>query len=403
MENRQGWVVVAAGALMTCVSIGTMFSLTVFLQPISTDTGWTRAGVSAAMTIDFLAMGLAAFVWGALSDRYGARPVVLAGAVLQGFGLILASRAGSLLEFQLAFGLVVGIAAGSFYAPMMAVASQWFRRNASLAVALVSAGMGVAPLTVSPFARALITAYDWRTAMLVVGLVTWALLIPATFLVRQPPPAMPAETSGARADADADFTVGQALRTPQFVALALTHFACCAAHSGPIFHMVTYAMGCGIAAMAAVSVYSVAGVSGLGGRLLLGVLADRFGARPILTIGLMVQALGAGAYVFVGSLGEFYALSVVFGIAYGGVMPLYAILVRDYFGARIMGTLFGAVSMLASLGMALGPWAGGWVFDTFDSYAWLHIGSFAIGLGAVAVALTARPPATPTPLVPRPA
>jgi len=117
----------------------------------------------------------------------------------------------------------------------------------------------------------------------------------------------------------------------------------------------------------------------------------------------MVQALGAGAYVFVGSLGEFYALSVVFGIAYGGVMPLYAILVRDYFGARIMGTLFGAVSMLASLGMALGPWAGGWVFDTFDSYAWLHIGSFAIGLGAVAVALTARPPATPTPLVPRPA
>jgi len=270
MENRQGWVVVAAGALMTCVSIGTMFSLTVFLQPISTDTGWTRAGVSAAMTIDFLAMGLAAFVWGALSDRYGARPVVLAGAVLQGFGLILASRAGSLLEFQLAFGLVVGIAAGSFYAPMMAVASQWFRRNASLAVALVSAGMGVAPLTVSPFARALITAYDWRTAMLVVGLVTWALLIPATFLVPQPPPALPAETSGARADADADFTVGQALRTPQFVALALTHFACCAAHSGPIFHMVTYAMGCGIAAMAAVSVYSVAGVSGLGGRLLLG-------------------------------------------------------------------------------------------------------------------------------------
>jgi MFS family permease len=185
--------------------------------------------------------------------------------------------------------------------------------------------------------------------------------------------------------------VGEALRTPQFAALALAHFACCAAHSGPIFHMVTYAMGCGIPAMAAVSVYGVAGFSGLGGRLLLGVMADRVGAKPVLVVGLMVQALAAGTYLFVAQLGEFYALAIVFGIAYGGVMPLYAILAREYFGVRIMGTTFGAISMAASLGMALGPWAGGWVFDTYTSYAWLYIFSFAVGLAAVAVALTFKP------------
>ena len=190
---------------------------------------------------------------------------------------------------------------------------------------------------------------------------------------------------------DYPLTATQAVLTPQFAAIALTHFACCAAHSGPIFHMVTYATICGLAPMLAVSVFGVAGLAGLGGRIGLGMIADRIGAKPVLVAGLFVQALAVGAYLFVGALGEFYALSVVFGLAYGGVMPLYAVLVRDYFGQRIMGTTFGAVSMFASLGMALGPWAGGFVFDTYGSYAWLYIGSFGIGLGAVAIALTFRP------------
>ena len=134
------------------------------------------------------------------------------------------------------------------------------------------------------------------------------------------------------------WTVAQAFRTPQFITLALAHFACCAAHSGPIFHMVSYAMVCGIAPLTAVTVYSLAGFSGLGGRLLLGVLADRLGAKHVLVGGLFVQAMSVATYLAVGQLGEFYALSVVFGLAYGGVMPLYAVLVREYFGARIMGT-----------------------------------------------------------------
>ena len=174
-----GWVVVAVGALMTCVAFGSMLSLAVFLQPISQDMGWSRSGVSAAVTIDFLAMGLAAFFWGALSDRFGTRIVVLAGSVLLGIGLVSASMAATLWQFQLLFGVLIGVAAGAFYAPMMAVASAWIEHQRSLAVSLVSAGMGVAPLTVAPFASWLITTYDWRTAMLVIGLFASALLIPA--------------------------------------------------------------------------------------------------------------------------------------------------------------------------------------------------------------------------------
>lgn len=114
MRTSYGWVVVALGALMTCVAVGAMFSLAVFLQPITEATGWSRAGVSSAMTLNFLMMGLAGFAWGTLSDRFGPRIVVLAGGVLLGLGLLLASRATSQLEFQLVYGLIVGTAAGSF-------------------------------------------------------------------------------------------------------------------------------------------------------------------------------------------------------------------------------------------------------------------------------------------------
>src|SRR5437879_642028 len=383
-----GCVVVGAGALMTCIGFGTMLSLAVFLQPISEAMGWSRAGVSAAATLDFLCMGFAAFAWGTLSDRYGTRIVVLAGSLLLGLGLVTASQAQSLWQFQLCFGVLIGIAAGSFYAPMMALASAWIDKHRSLAVALVSAGMGVSPVTVAPTASMLITAYYWRTAMLVIGIGAWALLIPACFLVRPAPQAAGAAATDTAEAPATEWTAAQALRTPQFITLALAHFACCAAHSGPIFHMVSYAMVCGIAPLTAVTVYSLAGFSGLGGRLLLAAMADRIGANPVLVGGLFVQALSVATYLAVGQLGEFYALSVVFGIAYGGVMPLYAVLVREYFGARIMGSVFGAVSAFASLGMALGPLAGGWVFDTFQSYGWLYVGSFGIGMAAVAVALS---------------
>src|SRR6185295_16393685 len=125
MKLHYGWTVVAVGALMTCVGMGAVFTLPVFLQPMTEATGWTRAGVSSAETFDFLVMGVAGFGWGALSDRFGARVVVLAGALLLGLGLVLASRATSLIEFQLVYGGIIGLAAGSFFTPMMAAASSW--------------------------------------------------------------------------------------------------------------------------------------------------------------------------------------------------------------------------------------------------------------------------------------
>jgi MFS family permease len=385
-----GWVIVGIGIVVTCVGFGAMLTLSIFLQPMAEAMGWSRTGIATAALLNFLCMGLGAFLWGALSDRYGPRLVVLCGGALLGLGMVLASQASTLLQFQLLYGAIVGVASGSFYAPLIATTTKWFARNRSLAVALVSAGVSVGSTVMAPLARWMITSFDWRTAMWAIGDLVWFVILPAAFLVRNPPTADAG--LAATAAADPDVTIGQVVRTPQFAAIALTHFACCAAHSGPIFHMVTHAIDRGVPAMAAATVLSVAGLASLTGKIACGLFADRIGATRTLVAGLALQAVAISLYLLTGGLASFYALALVFGFAYGGVMPLYAIVVREYFGPRIMGAAFGAVSLAATLGMAIGPWLGGWAYDTLGSYAWMFTGSSAIGLGAVAIALTFRPP-----------
>jgi MFS family permease len=385
-----GWVIVGVGIVATCVGLGAMMSLTVFLQPLAEAMGWSRSGVATAAMLNFLCMGVGVFGWGALSDRFGTRIVVLAGGLLIGLGMVLASQAATLGQFQVLFGVIVGVAAGSLYGPITALTTRWFTRNRTLAVALVSAGLSVGTTVVAPLARWLISAFDWRTAMFMIGDLVWLVVVPIAFLLR-PPPALVGAVAGTGSP-DPPLTVAQALRTPQFAAIALTHFACCAAHSGPIFHMVTHAIDRGVPAMAAATVLSVAGLASLSGKIVCGIAADRMGVKRTLIAGLALQAASIVLYLFTRELGSFYALALSFGFAYGGVMPLYAVLVREYFGERIVGSVFGAVSTAATLGMALGPWAGGWMFDVVGSYAWMYVGSFTIGLGAVAIALSFRPP-----------
>jgi len=390
MRIYYGWVIVGVGIVLSCIGVGTMMSLSVFLQPMSAEMGWSRAGISAASMLAFLCMGASSFAWGAASDRYGTRAVVLAGGLLLGLGLAAASRAAELWQFQALFGVAVGTAAGGSYTPLIALTTNWFTRHRSLAVALVSMGLGIGAITVAPLATWIIVEYGWRTAMRVLGGIAWLVVVPVALLLRRPPAQL--DHDGLAADGSVPLSVPQALRTPQFAVIALTYFACCAAHSGPIFHMVSYARTCGVPPLAATTVFSAAGLGGLVGRIAAGVIADRVGAKRVLVAGLGIQALAIVLYIAAHDLASLYALSALFGVAYGGVMPLYAILIRQYFGARIMGATFGAATLASTIGMAIGPLAGGWIFDEFAGYRWLYAGSFMIGLGAVAIALTFRPP-----------
>lgn len=389
-QSGYRWVIVAAGGLMGCVVMGAMFALPVLLTPMAEDTGWSRTGISAAMTVGFLAMAVTAMLWGAASDRFGARPVVLAGAVLFSVSLWAAGQAPSLLAFQAIFGVMVGGATAAFFAPMMATVTGWFTTRRSLAVSLVSAGMGMAPVTMSPLAAKLAESHDWRGVFGLLALIVAAVTIPAALLLRRPPdePTAPDRTMAAP---DSGLTLGGALRSPQFLVLVATNFFCCATHSGPIFHTVSYAQLCGLGALAAVSIYSVEGIAGMFGRIGFGVAGDRIGANRVLAAGLLAQAFGALGYAFAGGLAGFYAVAMLFGFIYAGIMPLYAVLVRENFPMKMMGTIMGGTGMAGSLGMATGPVLGGWIFDSTGGYGAMYVSCFGLGLAAFAVILTFRP------------
>ncbi len=395
MSHRRlfyGWVVVSAAATVVAFGQGSLFSLGVFLKPLEDSMHWSRSAVSVTALINWMAMGVGSFVWGGVSDRLGARFVAIAGGLLLGASLVLSSQATALWHLHVTFGLGVGLAAGAFLTPLSASATRWFTSNRGLALGIISAGGGAGMLVLSPLTRWVTSLYDWRVAMIVLGDLAWLVVIPVALLVKNAPADMGAVALGGAATRQREFSTREVLGAPQFWAIALTHFACCAAHAGPIFHMVTHAIDQGVAAMAAATVLGVSGLASMAGRIACGMIADRVGAKPTLLVGLALQAVMVFAYLFTRDTLSFYAAAVMFGISYGGVMPLYALVTREYFGERVMGSAYGAVFLISTLGMGLGSWAGGFIHDAFGTYAWLFISSAAIGLTAMVLALTFRAP-----------
>src|SRR5262249_23264787 len=185
--TNYGWVIVGVGILATSISQGAMISLSIFLQPMAEAMGWSRAGISAAAFVSWISLGVGSILWGSLSDRIGTRAVVLTGGVLLGIGMVTASRASSLGQFQLLFGVLVGLAAGSFYAPMMAASTRWFTRHRSLAVALVSSGTGMRAMHPGPLAPWDLSNYDWRGAPRVFGTPAWLPLSSVSLPARSAP------------------------------------------------------------------------------------------------------------------------------------------------------------------------------------------------------------------------
>jgi len=390
-DESYRWTMLAAAVAIICVSFGILFSLSVFFGSLEASMKWSRAAISSVALVNWIAMGFGSFLWGSLSDRIGTRAVVMIGGGLLGLALVLSSQVTSFAQFYITFGVMVGLAVGCFYTPLNSTVTRWFSVNRGLAVAIASTGIGLGVLLVAPLSRWLIEAFGWRVAMLLLGDLAWLLVIPLALLIRNAP-----ETGASSSSNSAPglyHSMRTIARTPQFWAIALTHFACCAAHSGPIFHMVTHVTDQGILPMAAATVYGISGLGSIGGRIVSGISADRFGATRTLIVLLGLQAAIIGFYLVTRDLLSFYLLGLSFGVAYGGVMPLYALVTRDYFGDRVMGTAFGAVFFVSCLGMGLGSFSGGWFYDHLGTYTWLFGTSVMIGTAAWLVALTIRPKA----------
>jgi len=289
-----------------------------------------------------------------------------------------------------------------------ATATRWFTTNRGLAVAIVSAGNGIGILAIAPLARYLISAYGSPTAFVVIGVLAWAIILPAGLLVRNSPAEWGYQAYGAgnrpgvglpqRADTHDD--AGMLAReggasgrvAPTLCVITITHFLCCAAHAGPIFHMVPYAMDAGIPKMLAATMLGISGFISIAGRVGTGVIADHIGAKTTLVAALSLQAAGIALFLTAQAFWTFMVLAVVFGIAYGGVMPLYTFLTRQYFGERVMGTMYGVVFGISCVGMGIGSYLGGFIFDLTRQYAWLYVVSSLLGTSAIVVAVGLRPP-----------
>jgi MFS family permease len=401
-----GWVVLAAAFVIITMSIGTLFTLGVFLRPIEDSMGWSRSGIGAIGLFNWVVMGVGGVVSGFVSDRLGTRRVVLVGAALLGLGLVLSSHVQEVWQLYVTFGLLVGAGVSAFYVPLTVLAIKWFDGRRAMAAAVVSTGNGLGILALAPLTRWLINELDWRVAFLVLGNLAWVVVLPSAWLLREPAgetsirggeskgtrPAADRESAGARLSADWG-SAGAPWRTWPFWAIALTHFCCCAAHSGPLFHLVSHAMDQGVARMAAASILGASGLTSILGRIGAGIVADRAGAKPTLLAALTLQAALVLLYLFATSTGGLYAVSLAFGVAYGGAMPLYAVVTREYFGERVLGTAYGGVFFISCIGMGLGSYAGGAIHDVLGTYQWLFLGSFAIGAMAIVLGVTLRPPA----------
>src|SRR5215475_13889970 len=255
-----GWIIVAVAIVIIGFGSGALLSLGVFLKPIQDSMTWSREAISAVALGMWIVYGMGALMWGMLSDRWGARRVVVVGGLLLGLGLVAASQITTLWQFYAAFGGIVGVAAGAFYTPLTTTVTRWFTANRGLAVALVSAGTGLGTFVVAPLARWLISSYDWRFAMLLLGDLVWVIVIPLALLVREAP-------RDGVGSADTSVSLPEIWRSPQFWLIALTHFSCCLAHSGPIFHMVTHAIDRGVADMTAATILGISGLASLAGRV----------------------------------------------------------------------------------------------------------------------------------------
>jgi MFS family permease len=419
-----GWVVLGAAFVIITMSIGTLFTLGVFLRPIEESMGWSRSGIGAIGLFNWIVMGAGGVVSGFVSDRLGTRRVVMVGAILLGLGLVLSSYVQQVWQLYVTFGLLVGAGVSAFYVPLTVLAIKWFEGRRGMAAAVVSAGNGLGILALAPLSRWLINEFDWRVAFLVLGNLAWVVVLPSALLLRgpggQPAGRLPFSSSslsnaGAQKWPPHSPSGGQPFpATPPvlasgagspwatwpFWAIALTHFCCCAAHSGPLFHLVSHAMDLGVPKMAAAGILGVSGLTSIFGRIGTGMVADRVGAKRTLLSALSLQAGLISLYLFATSAGELWALSLAFGVAYGGAMPLYALVTREYFGERVLGTAYGGVFFISCIGMGLGSYAGGAIHDLLGTYQWLFLGSFAIGMMAIVLGVTLRAPVTVP--VPRP-
>ena len=371
--------------LAICMLIGTianvgLWSMVVVLPAVQEDFGVLRADVSLAFTLNMIGFGVGNLVIGRYLDKLGITlPLILASLVL-GSGYILSSFTQSILVFSI-LQTLVGMGASCSFGPVLADISHWFERRRGIAIASVAAANYLAGAVWPSIISAIVSAYDWRTAFQVIGLICILLVGPLAMLLRAKPPA----TRSANLD-QPRMVSSLSPRALQTI-LVIAGVACCVAMAMPQLHIVAYCVDLGFGAGIGAEMLSLMLVGGLISRLGFGLLADRIGGVKTVLISSGLQCLSLILYIPYDGLVSLYVVSLIFGLSQGGIVSTYAIIVREYLPAKEAGQRVGIVVLATVVGMAFGGWMSGWIYDLAGSYQTAFLNGIAWNLVNIAMML----------------
>jgi len=368
IDSRQ-----AAWRLLTTLGLvvlgnSSMYIVSVVLPTVQTEFGVGRADASLPYTLMMICLGLGGLLTGRLADRHGLMPVLWVGALAVCGGFVWAGMSGSIWAFGLAHGLMGLIGSSSTFAPLMADTALWWNRRRGIAVAICASGNYIAGTIWPPLVQRGVESLGWRQTYILLGIFCGVgMFLLATRMRQRPPLVTQAPTDASAPDPNRSRPFGLHTAHAQGL-LFVAGVACCVAMSMPQVHIVAYCTDLGFGAARGAEMLSLMLASGIVSRLVFGLISDHIGGIRTLLLGSFLQGVALLMFLPFDSMVPLYIVSAMFGLFQGGIVPAYAIIIREHFNPKEAGARVGSVIMATLLGMALGGWMSGWVFDVTGSY-----------------------------------
>ena len=368
IDSRTAWLRLAVAALIGTIGNVGMWSVVVVLPAVQAEFGVDRAAASLPYTLTLLGFGFGGVIAGRFADRFGVMLPIIGGAIAIGLGYIATGYAQNLTQFAIAHGLLIGLfGTATMFAPLLADITHWFNKRRGIALAICASGNYLSGTFWPPILQYSIDAYGWRATHLALGVFcTISILLLAPLLQRRPPHADP-EAGAAVASAPSPALLRLRPFTLQAL-LVVAGLACCVAMSMPQVHIVAYCADLGFGAQRGAEMLSLMLGFGVVSRLVSGYISDKIGGLRTLLLGSTLQGIALLLYIPFDGLASLYVVSALFGLFQGGIVPAYALIVREYFSPKEAGARVGVVLMATLFGMALGGWLSGVIYDLTGSY-----------------------------------
>ncbi len=393
VDSSSAWIRLVIAVMLSAIGGVGMWSVVVALPTVQAEFGAARAGASFPYTLAMIGFAFGGILMGRIADRFGIIVPVVGGAVALGLGYIAAGYATSLLQFALAHGLLIGLLGSSAtFGPLIAEISHWFKRRRGIAVAICASGNYVAGTVWPPVVQFFIDDIGWRATHIGIGIFCIVTMIPLALALRRRAPALPVPAAGSVVPNLSREGLGLSPGTLQML-LLVAGVGCCVAMAMPQVHIVAYCGDLGYGAARGAEMLSLMLGFGIISRVASGFIADKIGGLATLLLGSSLQGLALLLYLMFDSLASLYVISALFGLFQGGIVPSYAIIVREYFSPREAGMRVGVVLMATLFGMALGGWLSGAIFDWTGSYHVAFLNGLAwnlVNVGIVSMLLIRR-------------